>query len=253
MHYPKVQRAWYFSQSMDEHNDLSLMILCRDEAFIQLEIQSLEKEVDYLKASKGTSASTLAVKAISLTDFLNMEIPPREFLLFPIIPEQGLVMLHAPRGIGKTFSALGIAYAVAVGGEFLRFRASKLRKVLYVDGEMPAYVMQERLHLTAKIMDTLTHSMCALAPQDEYEGQLIAQLVVLHDHAMQWLGRALRSDRADFANIYLNGASKQLTRHHEALDTLLKYRRRGEQRVHVEHVHVHGGGRQLLVLSLLGG
>jgi hypothetical protein len=95
-------------------------------------------------------------------------------------------------------------------------------------------------------LDGLAQTMQTLAPQDEYEGQLVAQLVVLHEHAMDWLGRANRTERVDFANVYLNGASKLLTRHHETLDTLLKYRKKGEQRVHVEHVHVHEGGQAIV-------
>jgi hypothetical protein len=98
----------------------------------------------------------------------------------------------------------------------------------------------------ANQLNTLALTMQALTPQDEYEGQLIAQLVVLHEHAMEWLGRAKRTERVDFANVYLNGASKLLTRHHETLEALLKYRRRGEQRVHVEHVHVYGGGQAIV-------
>lgn len=95
-------------------------------------------------------------------------------------------------------------------------------------------------------LNTIAHAMHSLHPQDEYEGQLVAQLVVLHEHAMDWLGRAHRTKRVDFANVYLNGASKLLTRHHETLEALLKYRRKGEQRVHVEHVHVHGGGQAIV-------
>jgi hypothetical protein len=34
-------------------------------------------------------------------------------VLDPIIPEKGLAMLYAPRGIGKTHVALGIVYAAA--------------------------------------------------------------------------------------------------------------------------------------------
>jgi hypothetical protein len=98
----------------------------------------------------------------------------------------------------------------------------------------------------AERINSIARSMHALEPQDSYEGQLAAQLVVLHEQAMEWLGRANRTDRSDFANIYLNGASKLLTRHHETLEALLKYRRRGEQRVHVEHVHVHGGGKAIV-------
>ncbi len=95
-------------------------------------------------------------------------------------------------------------------------------------------------------MGIVAELMQALAPQDEYEGQLISQLVVLHEHSMEWLGKAMRAERPDFANIYVNGASKLLTRHHETLDTLLKYRRRGEQRVVVEHVNVHSGGQAIV-------
>ncbi len=95
-------------------------------------------------------------------------------------------------------------------------------------------------------MNAISLAMQSMGPQDEYEGQLIAQLVALHEHVMDWLGRAKRTERIDFANIYLNGASKLLTRHHETLETLLKYRRKGEQRVHVEHVHVHNGGQAIV-------
>ncbi|MCH9051911.1 MAG: AAA family ATPase, partial [Proteobacteria bacterium] len=56
----------------------------------------------------------------------------------------GLVMLHAMRGVGKTYMALGMAYAVATGGAFLKWKAPTPRRVLYLDGEMPAHAMQER-------------------------------------------------------------------------------------------------------------
>ncbi|WP_439402672.1 AAA family ATPase [Bradyrhizobium sp. DASA03068] len=51
----------------------------------------------------------------------------------------------ASRGTGKTHVALGIAYAVATGTEFLRWNAPKPRRVLLIDGEMPASALQERL------------------------------------------------------------------------------------------------------------
>lgn len=75
---------------------------------------------------------------------------PRGHILDPIIPEQGLVMLFAPRGMGKTFVALAIAYAVACGDSALRWKAPTPRVVLYLDGEMPGAVMQDRLARTVK-------------------------------------------------------------------------------------------------------
>ncbi len=71
-------------------------------------------------------------------------------VLGPILPAQELVMIHSKRGVGKTHVGLGIAYAVATGGTFLRWQAPCARRVLYIDGEMPAVSMQERLaHLVA--------------------------------------------------------------------------------------------------------
>lgn len=110
-----------------------------------------------------------------------------------------------------------------------------------------------KTHEFAKELDIIALSMQSLAPHDEYEGQLVAQLVVLHEHALNWLGRAIRTERVDFANTYLNGASKLLSRHHETLEALLKYRRKGEQRVHVEHVHVHDGGQAIVGHVSTGG
>lgn len=83
--------------------------------------------------------------ALSAEELLARSIKPRQMLLDPVLPEQGLVLLYAYRGIGKTFIALGIAAAVASGGMFLRWKASRRRKVLYVDGELAASTLQERV------------------------------------------------------------------------------------------------------------
>ena len=85
------------------------------------------------------------LRAVDIGDFLSMKIPPREMVLAPVLPTQGLAMLYAARGVGKTFVGLGMAYAIATGGAFFRWQAPEPRRVLYVDGEMPASAMQERL------------------------------------------------------------------------------------------------------------
>ena len=54
-------------------------------------------------------------------------------------------MLFAPRGVGKTYVALAMAYAIATAGKFLNWSAPTPRSVLYVDGEMPANEMQDRM------------------------------------------------------------------------------------------------------------
>ncbi|MBW2470951.1 MAG: AAA family ATPase [Deltaproteobacteria bacterium] len=85
------------------------------------------------------------IQSIEIRDFLAREFAERIFLLNPWLPSQGLVMVFAPRGIGKTFFSLGVAYAVSSGGRFLRWQAPNPQGVLFIDGEMPGVVLQERL------------------------------------------------------------------------------------------------------------
>jgi putative DNA primase/helicase len=82
---------------------------------------------------------------LTLVELFALTIKPREMILDPIIPEKGLAMLYAVRGTGKTHVALGICFAVAGGTKFLKWSAPKPRRVLLVDGEMPAAALQERL------------------------------------------------------------------------------------------------------------
>jgi RecA-family ATPase len=86
-----------------------------------------------------------ALRALSVQELLEMDIPPREMLLDPILQKQGLLMLYSKRGVGKTHVVLGIAYALASGGSFLRWKAVRPVKVLIIDGEMPLSALQERL------------------------------------------------------------------------------------------------------------
>lgn len=85
------------------------------------------------------------LKPITAAHLLSMDLPPRELVLGPWLPKKGLAMVYAPRGVGKTHVSLGISFAVASGGKFLRWSAEQPRKVLFVDGEMPAVALQERV------------------------------------------------------------------------------------------------------------
>jgi putative DNA primase/helicase len=84
------------------------------------------------------------LRVIDVVELLSLHFPPRENLLAPWLPQQGLCMVYAPRGIGKTHFSLGVSYAVTSGGTFLNWSAPKPRGVLFLDGEMPGVVLQER-------------------------------------------------------------------------------------------------------------
>jgi putative DNA primase/helicase len=98
------------------------------------------------------------LRSLNVRELLELEIPPREMILNPILPAQGLVMIHAPRGVGKTHVSLLVAHSVAIGGHMFngKWTSSTPHKVLFVDGEMPLVVMQERL---AKIINNSESEM----------------------------------------------------------------------------------------------
>ena len=101
----------------------------------------------------GNVISTVSTKlhvskslvAISLSEFLAIEIEPQEAILKPWLNSRSLNMLHAKRGVGKTYMGLSIAYAVATGTDYLKWTAPKPRKVVYLDGEMSSFTLQSRL------------------------------------------------------------------------------------------------------------
>lgn len=84
------------------------------------------------------------VRAVDLHEFVGMTFKPRTPLLSPWLHTQDLCMVYAARGIGKTHFALSVAYAVAAGTSFGPWKAPSPRKVLYLDGELPGAVMQQR-------------------------------------------------------------------------------------------------------------
>ena len=80
---------------------------------------------------------------------------PRTDLLPPWLASDTAALLYGPRGLGKTFVALGIAWAAASGGSFLNWHAHRPHRVVYVDGEMAAVDMQKRLALFGSAPATL--------------------------------------------------------------------------------------------------
>lgn len=83
--------------------------------------------------------------------------PPRERLLSPWLLSQSLSMIYAPRGVGKTHVALGIAYALASAGGFLGWTAAKPVRVAYLDGEMPGADLQQRVRRIEESADHRAH------------------------------------------------------------------------------------------------
>ena len=85
------------------------------------------------------------LRIVTALELLEMEVTELEYLLKPIIREQGTGMLWAYRGVGKTWMALGISAAIASGRNFLCWKTPKPAGVLYIDGELPLRGIKERV------------------------------------------------------------------------------------------------------------
>ena len=82
--------------------------------------------------------------ALAIGDFLSLEIPPRRYIIDSLLAEKNLALVHSWRGVGKTNLAISLACCAATGADFLGRSVPNPVGVLYVDGEMPASVLQER-------------------------------------------------------------------------------------------------------------
>lgn len=76
------------------------------------------------------------IKPVNFDELINSVPTPIEYILHPWLPSKGLAFVYASTGVGKTLFTMNAAYAIAGGGDFLKYRAPKPRRVLYIDGEM---------------------------------------------------------------------------------------------------------------------
>lgn len=90
-------------------------------------------------------------------------------------------------------------------------------------------------------------ALMGIAPKDELEGMMAAQLVAAHNAAMECYRRAMIGEQTfEGRRENLNQANK-LSRTYAALvEALNRHRGKGQQKVTVEHVHVHAGGQAVV-------
>jgi RecA-family ATPase len=86
-------------------------------------------------------------RQMTADDLLSRIFPPREPILLPWLRTGETAIVWAPSGVGKTMLCLSIAAVVAGGGKLCDWAAPSARRVLYLDGEMHAQDVQDRLRV----------------------------------------------------------------------------------------------------------
>jgi hypothetical protein len=96
-------------------------------------------------------------------------------------------------------------------------------------------------------------ALLGIKPADEIEGMLGAQMVATHNAAMECFRRSMiREQTFEGRREALNQANKLTRSYAMLLEALNRHRGKGQQKVTVEHVHVHQGG-QAIVGAVQGG
>ena len=89
--------------------------------------------------------------------------------------------------------------------------------------------------------------LVGIAPKDELEGMIAAQLLAAHNAAMECYRRAMIGEQSfEGRRENLSQANKLSRTYAALLDALNRHRGKGQQKVTVEHVHVHSGGQAIV-------
>jgi hypothetical protein len=99
------------------------------------------------------------LQTVELGQFLDLKLADPAPVLGRLLREGTLAMVHGRAGSGKTFLMLSMAIAAAYGVALLGWEAQTPVPVVYIDGEMTAVDMQNRLRqLMAWVLESIDHS-----------------------------------------------------------------------------------------------
>ena len=98
-----------------------------------------------------------------------------------------------------------------------------------------------------KIFHAILDGLHSLKPSDEIEGMLVTRLIALHFQINKYMiflsSLGLTVEQVDSC---INRSAKLTRLYNETLETLMRYRRKGEQKFLVQHVNVNDGGRAIV-------
>jgi hypothetical protein len=89
--------------------------------------------------------------ALLLSSWLKRELPPRDYLLGNIMSTTSRWIIYGETGVGKTLFGMDMSGAIASGRGMLSWEGSGIRRrVMYLDGELPAETFKERMEIVAR-------------------------------------------------------------------------------------------------------
>jgi hypothetical protein len=81
---------------------------------------------------------------LAIEEWLARDLPSPDRLLGEWLTTTSRVLLNAPTGLGKTNLALALCAHIAAGVDFMHWRAHRMARVLFIDGEMSRRLLKRR-------------------------------------------------------------------------------------------------------------
>jgi hypothetical protein len=106
-----------------------------------------------------------------------------------------------------------------------------------------ASIMEET---SAKKTNLVTQVFADLEPQDSLETMLISQTTTAYTHALKCLALAESNQSLLGKQAFINLACKLFRAQNDAIETLVRYKRGGEQKVVVQHINVSGSSKAVI-------
>ena len=183
----------------------------------------------------------------------------------PVVENHVLRTLNEP----LKFEADGKGQGITIKGDFFLSLAKMTEALGTADLQLQRFLLNQAVQvfngaLTSNgacndesLANIFNHALAILQginPKDEIEGMLAIQMVGVHNLAMEMLRRAIIDGQyPDAVEANTKRANKLLRTFSTQLEALQKYRgKTTQQKVIVEHVHVHQGG-QAIVGNVEGG
>lgn len=114
-------------------------------------IQKLE-----VNSNRILSKTSKAYELLTANDLLSLRIEKQDPIIEELVPNNAVITISGDTGVGKSLLVHALGAAVAVGlDNFLGFKISKPRKVLYLNYELNAQYIQERHVKLAKFVKKL--------------------------------------------------------------------------------------------------
>lgn len=148
--------------------------------------------------------------------------------------EKGNVRIEQPHSDQNGWTLQQFAAFGTTSADFMNSEIMRLVNVV-----CPGEVRQDRVNAALAVLD-------GVQPENEVEAMLAVQMAATHSMMMQTASWAMRSDMINHMEAAGNLSVKLARTFTAQVEALAKLRKPPEQRVIVEHVHVHSGGQAVV-------